>query len=69
MFTVISRRLRDDSAGFSLVELLVVIILLSILGGVVTTSLIVSMRDTRQDQNRNVSSEQSVPWNVSTRPS
>jgi prepilin-type N-terminal cleavage/methylation domain-containing protein len=47
---------RDDE-GYSLVELLVVIILLGIIGGIVSTTTIGGMRGTRQAQNRAYSSE------------
>jgi prepilin-type N-terminal cleavage/methylation domain-containing protein len=43
---------RHDDAGFSLIELMVVVMLTAVIGGVVSVSLITGMRSTRQDQSR-----------------
>src|SRR3954467_3735877 len=42
---------REDE-GFSLIELMVVIMLTAVIGGVVSVSLITAMQTTRQDQSR-----------------
>lgn len=46
------RRLHDDERGVSLVELLVVIVLMSAIGGVVTTSLVKGMQVSASTQSR-----------------
>lgn len=43
---------RPDQRGFTVVELLVVIVILGVVGSVVTTSLVNGMRTTRQTQSR-----------------
>jgi prepilin-type N-terminal cleavage/methylation domain-containing protein len=45
-------RLRREDDGYSLIELMVVMILLSIISGIVTATLVGTMRTTRQAQNR-----------------
>jgi prepilin-type N-terminal cleavage/methylation domain-containing protein len=52
-----TRRAPADDAGYSLVELLVVVILLGVIGGIVSTAAISGMRSTRQTQNRAYSTE------------
>jgi prepilin-type N-terminal cleavage/methylation domain-containing protein len=52
-----TKRAPDDDAGFTLVELLVVIVLLGVIGGIVSTAAIGGMRTTRQAQNRAYSTE------------
>src|SRR4051795_700593 len=51
------RRERGDEVGYTLVELLVVVVLLGIVGGIVSTAAIGGMRTTRQAQNRAYSTE------------
>lgn len=48
---------RADDEGYTLVEMLVVVILLGIIGGIVSTTAIGGMRSTRQAQNRAYSTE------------
>jgi prepilin-type N-terminal cleavage/methylation domain-containing protein len=48
---------RCDDSGYSLIELLVVIILLGVVGSIITTTLVSGMRSTRQTQNRAYSTE------------
>lgn len=45
-------RRRTGDSGVTLIELLVVMILLSVIGGIITTTMIGAMRSTRQHQNR-----------------
>ena len=52
-----TRPASSDAAGYTLVELLVVIMLLGVVGGIVSTLAIGGMRTTRQSQNRAYSSE------------
>jgi type II secretory pathway pseudopilin PulG len=55
--TWLTRRSRGDAdAGVSLIEVLVVVIMLGIVGGILTTTMISGMRTTRQEQNRSDSS-------------
>lgn len=55
--TWLTRRSRAQAdAGVSLIEVLVVVIMLSIVGGILTTTMISGMRTTRQEQNRSDSS-------------
>ncbi len=42
----------QDDAGLTLIELLVVMVLLTVIGGIVSTTMIGAMRSTRQHQNR-----------------
>lgn len=51
-----SRTRAHEDAGYSLIELLVVIVLLAIIGGIISTATIGGMRGTRQAQNRAYSS-------------
>jgi len=51
------QRLRHGDGGYSLIELMVVIILLGVVGSIITTTLISGMRSTRQAQNRAYSTE------------
>lgn len=53
---LIAHRQRDD-AGFSLMELLVVVALLAVVGSVITTAMVTGMARTRQAQNRAYSSQ------------
>lgn len=46
------RERADDERGYSLVELMVVVVMLSIIGGFVTTSVIVGMRTTQRTEAR-----------------
>jgi type II secretory pathway pseudopilin PulG len=53
----LTRRSRGAAdAGVSLIEVLVVVIMLGIVGGILTTTMISGMRTTRQEQNRSDSS-------------
>src|SRR2546421_10116540 len=50
------RRLRTDE-GSTLIEMLVVVVMLAIVGGILTEAMISGMRNTRQVQNRDYSNE------------